>query len=108
MLAVRDEVYGVQNLETLLARVEQEVIARDDRITRLIYRPSGDGRLYLEIYLRPAEYPEFCLPLALSSREAVAGDTSLMVSSILWAAEHVTRVQVITPLEYTRSFRVTA
>ncbi|WP_151191886.1 hypothetical protein [Desulfotomaculum copahuensis] len=105
---MRDEVYGTRSLDNLLARVEKEVIARDARITRLVCRPSGEGRLYLELYLRPAECPEFCLPLVLTHRGMAAGDISTMVSSILWAAEHATRVQVVTPLEQTRSFRITA
>lgn len=105
---MREDVCGAQDPGALLKRVEAEVIGRDDRVIRLVLRSWDEGRLYLDVCLRPAGYPEFCLSVSLSSAAVRAGDVASLVSSILWAAEHAARVQVVTPLEYTRSFRVTA
>ncbi|HHW44794.1 hypothetical protein GFC01_12990 [Desulfofundulus thermobenzoicus] len=96
------------NLSALLSQVQNELMGRDGRITRIAPRKPPGERLYLEVYLRDAGSPECRLPLALSTRYVREGDVSSLVSQILWAAEHGSRVELVEPLESTRSFRVTA
>ncbi|MGB9803607.1 hypothetical protein [Desulfofundulus sp.] len=96
------------NLNALLAQVQDELLSRDGRITRIAPLRSVGERLYLQVCLRCAERPEFCLPLALPARAIQDGDVGSLASQILWAAEHGFRVTVVEPLESSRSFRVTA
>ncbi len=96
------------NLDVLLAQVQGELLSRDGRITRIAPLRSVGDRLHLQVCLRYGDRPEFCLPLALPARTIREGDVGSLVSQILWAAEHGSRVAVVEPLESTRSFRVTA
>ncbi|MDQ0286936.1 hypothetical protein J2Z49_002053 [Desulfofundulus luciae] len=99
---------GEPSLDALLAQVQAELSSRDGRITRVAPLRSVGERLHLQVCLRYGDRPEFCLPLALPIKAVREGDVGSLVSQILWAAEHGSRVTVVEPLESTRSFRVTA
>ncbi|SHI60612.1 hypothetical protein [Desulfofundulus thermosubterraneus] len=96
------------SLNALLAQVQDELSSRDGRITRVAPLRSVGERLHMQVCLRYGDRPEFCLPLALPAKIIWEGDVGTLVSQILWAAEHGSRVTVVEPLESTRSFRVTA
>ncbi|RKO67408.1 hypothetical protein [Desulfofundulus salinus] len=96
------------SLNALLAQVQDELSSRDGRITRVAPLRSVGERLHLQVCLRYADRPEFCLPLALPAKSIREGDVGSLVSQILWAVEHGSRVTLVEPLESTRSFRVTA